>query len=91
MDWRCGSSDSTPALQAQSPEFKTPVPSKNKQRYCTCKQEGQTQGSVLLWSSATHAKEPSLGGSSPMTPAEAAALLSPWLVLTEFTPVSVIP
>jgi hypothetical protein len=30
MDWMCGSSSRTPVLQAQSPEFKPPVPSKTK-------------------------------------------------------------
>jgi hypothetical protein len=32
MDWRFGSSGREPALQEQSPKFKTPVPPKTKKK-----------------------------------------------------------
>jgi hypothetical protein len=36
MYWRCGSSGTVPALQVQSPDFKTPVPPKKKRKEKKC-------------------------------------------------------
>jgi hypothetical protein len=47
MDWRCGSSSRMPALQTQSPEFKSQSHAKNKQKQKKPTKKPQTTESVI--------------------------------------------